>query len=80
MRLSHKIFLYFGTFILFVVLILVVINYMVLGRVLHKNAQGEIRKVVESVNTAAATVLDNSIRNYLRGSGGARFKYFTESL
>lgn len=67
MKLRHKIFLYFGSFIFFLVLIQVIVNYQVLERNLHNNAKEEIRKIVESVNTAAATVLDSSIRNYLRG-------------
>ena len=67
MRLSHKIFLYFGTSIFSIVLVLVMVNYLVLGRILHQNAKEETRKIVESVSTAAATVLDSSIRNYMRG-------------
>lgn len=67
MRLSHKIYLYFGTFIFIVILMLVIINYLVLERALHQNAKKEVKKIVESVNTAASKVLDSSIRNYMRG-------------
>ncbi len=74
MKLSHKVFLYFGTFIFFVVLFLVGVNYLVLSKVLHKKTQEEVKEIVESVSVASTTVLDSSIRSYLRGVVEQDFK------
>lgn len=67
MKLSRKIYLYFGSYIFLVLLMFMAVNYFVIERTLHRNARKELREVAESVNTAAETMLDAVIRNYLRG-------------
>ncbi len=67
MKLSYKIFLYFGTFIVFIVLIFFTLNYYGIQRSLHQRARKDLHQMVESVNKAVENMLGASIRNYLRG-------------
>lgn len=67
MTLSRKVYLSFGTFIFFVVLVLMAVNYFAVEKTLHKNAREELQVMTESVNAAAGIMLNTAIRNYLHG-------------
>lgn len=67
MKLNHKIFLYFGTFTVFIVLLFFSLNYYIIQDSLHERARRDLLQMVESVNTSVGNMLDTSIRNYLRG-------------
>lgn len=76
MKLSRKIYSYFGTFILFIVLAFMAVNYFVVERTLHQNARSELLVMTESVNAAADTILHAAMRNYLDGI----LKHYLEDL
>ena len=67
MKLSYKIFLYFGTFTLLILLFFITINYYVIQRSLHQRARRDLHQIVEAGNTAVENMLHTAIRNYLRG-------------
>jgi PAS domain S-box-containing protein len=67
MKLGRKIFSYFGIFIFLVVFVFMAVNYFVIEKTLHKNAQEELKVMTESVNAAAESMLNMAIRNYLHG-------------
>ncbi len=67
MKLSNKIFLYFGTFTFLIILVFVTVNYYVIQRSLHQRARKDLHQLVESTNSAVENMLDTAIQNYLRG-------------
>ncbi len=66
MKLRNKIFLYFGLFLFLVILGFAALEYFVVEQSLHTSEKKNLQQNVESISTAAETMLNLSIKNYLR--------------
>ncbi|MBN2527894.1 MAG: cache domain-containing protein [Deltaproteobacteria bacterium] len=67
MKLSKKIALYFGGFIIVVVAVFMALNYIIVQQSLERNAHVNLKRSVESISSATQSMLNASIRSYLRG-------------
>lgn len=66
MNLSQRIFLYFGSLIMVIVISFFAINYYIVQQALFQRAKNDLRHLLESTDIAVENFLDTAIRNYLR--------------
>lgn len=66
MKLSHRIFLYFGSFTLIIIILFVTVNFFLIQQSLHLQGRRDLLQLVESTDLAVENMLDMAIRNYLR--------------
>ena len=78
MRLRNKILLYFGTFTLFYIVGLTLISSLIVKKNLVESARRDVRAQLESVHSAAKSLIDTAISNYLRGVVDMNITYLDE--
>ncbi len=75
MKLRNKIFLYYGTYTLSYILILLLINTTIIQRSLIQSAQHDLKTQIESVYSATKSLIETAIANYLRSIVDMNLEY-----
>ena len=78
MKLRNKIFLYYGTYTLSYILILLLINTTIIQRSLLQSAQHDLKTQIESVYSATKSLIETAIANYLRSIVDMNIEYLDE--